>query len=81
MRNAPLRRHGSGLRPLRVALCVRLCFALEKPVSNPLAEKTPVQAMRIEAARRFLEHAEAELIAAGEGLAAMKVGAVARGLR
>jgi hypothetical protein len=45
-----------------------------------LVKKTPEQATRFTAAKRALALAEAELKAAGEGLAAMRVGAVLRGL-
>lgn len=38
--------------------------------------KSPTQAVRFAAALRLLKQAETELVAAGEGLAAMKVGAI-----
>lgn len=56
---------------------VRFVSALEPEMK----QHTPAEAMRIDAARRYLKQAEAELEAAGENLTAMRVGALVRGLR
>jgi hypothetical protein len=45
------------------------------------AEQIAQREARLTAAKRYLQHAEAELEAAGENLAAMRVGAVSRGLK